>query len=70
MVFPGGSNGKEYSGDLGSIPELGRSSGEGPNPGIKPVSPELAGRFFTAELPGKPQYKYTYDQMLSAKRQG
>jgi len=29
MVFPGGSNGKEYSGDLGSIPELGRSSGEG-----------------------------------------
>ena len=25
-----------------------------PNPGIKPVSPALAGRFFTAEPPGKP----------------
>ena len=29
MVFPGGSSGKEYSGDPGSIPGLGRSSGEG-----------------------------------------
>ena len=30
--FPGGSDGKEsacYAGDLGSIPELGRSPGEG-----------------------------------------
>ena len=26
-----------------------------PDPGIKPVSPALAGRFFTTELPGKPQ---------------
>ena len=25
-----------------------------PNPGIKPVSPALAGRFFTTEPPGKP----------------
>ena len=25
-----------------------------PNPGIEPVSPAFAGRFFTAELPGKP----------------
>ena len=25
-----------------------------PNPGIKPVSPALAGRFFTTESPGKP----------------
>ena len=24
------------------------------NPGIKPMSPELAGRFFTTEPPGKP----------------
>ena len=32
MDFPGGSNGKESAcnaGDLGSIPELGRSPGEG-----------------------------------------
>ena len=32
MGFPGGSNGKEYAcyaGDLGSIPRLGRSLGEG-----------------------------------------
>ena len=26
-----------------------------PNPGIEPVSPALAGRFFTTEPPGKPQ---------------
>ena len=26
------------------------------NRGIKPVSPELAGGFFTAESPGKPLY--------------
>jgi len=24
------------------------------NPGIEPMSPAFAGRFFTAELPGKP----------------
>ena len=32
MGFPGGSNGKESTcnvGDLGSIPDLGRSSGKG-----------------------------------------
>ena len=28
--------------------------GDLPNPGIKPESPELAGRFFTAGPPGKP----------------
>ena len=30
------------------------SPGDLPNSGIKPMSPELAGRFFTAELPRKP----------------
>ena len=30
------------------------SSGDLPDPGIEPVSPELAGRFFTSEPPGKP----------------
>ena len=28
--------------------------GDLPDPGIKPASPALAGRFFTAEPPGKP----------------
>ena len=30
------------------------SPGDIPDPGIKPVSPTLAGGFFTAEPPGKP----------------
>ena len=30
------------------------SSGDLPGPGIKPMSPALAGRFFTTEPPGKP----------------
>ena len=30
------------------------SPGDLPDLGMKPVSPELAGRFFTAEPPGKP----------------
>jgi len=30
------------------------SPGDFPDPGIKPVSPALAGGFFTTELPGKP----------------
>ena len=28
------------------------------NPGIEPVSPALAGRFFTTESPGKPDPTY------------
>ena len=32
------------------------SSGDLPNPGIKPTSPVLAGRLFTPEPPGKPNY--------------
>ena len=31
------------------------SPGDLPSPGIKPGSPTLAGRFFTAEPPGKPK---------------
>ena len=31
------------------------SQGELPEPGIKPMSPAVAGRFFTAEPPGKPK---------------
>ena len=30
------------------------SPGDLPNPGIEPMSPALAGRFFTTEAPGKP----------------
>ena len=32
--------------------------GDLPDPGIKPVSPALAGGFFTTEPPGKPQKKH------------
>ena len=32
------------------------SPGDLPNPGTEPVSPALAGRFFTTEPPGKPLY--------------
>jgi len=31
------------------------SPGDLPDPGIEPTSPALAGGFFTAEPPGKPQ---------------
>ena len=31
------------------------SPGDLPHPGIEPASPALAGRFFTAEPPGKPR---------------
>ena len=31
-----------------------------PNPGIKPMSPALAGEFFTTEPPGKPVSIYTH----------
>ena len=31
------------------------SPGDLPDPGIKPASPALAGRFFTTESPGKPK---------------
>ena len=33
------------------------SPGDPPDPGIQPVSPALAGRFFTTEPPGKPHSK-------------
>ena len=35
------------------------SPGDLPNPGIKPVSPELSGGFFTAELPRSHQWNIT-----------
>ena len=35
------------------------SPGDLPNTGIKPRSPELAGRFFTTEPPGKPTLHYS-----------
>ena len=39
------------------------SLGDLPHPGIEPMSlasPALAGRFFTTELPGKPQISYVF----------
>ena len=38
--------------------------GDLPNPGIEPVSPSLAGRFFTTEPPGKPTCWYGRSQNL------
>ena len=34
--------------------------GDLPNPGIKPMSPALAGRFFTIEPPRKPNKTHTF----------
>ena len=36
------------------------SPGDPPDPGIKPQSHALAGRFFTTEPPGKPHTSGTY----------
>ena len=36
------------------------SPGDLPDPGIKPVSPALAGRLCTTEPPGKPVYSQTF----------
>ena len=36
------------------------TSGDLPNPAIKPTSPALAGRFFTTEPPGKPRLLCPY----------
>ena len=35
------------------------SPGDLPGPGKEPISPALAGRFFTIESPGKPNYHFT-----------
>ena len=51
------------------------SPGGLPHPGIKPVSPALAGRFFITVLPGKPlqvycsYYNYIKENMLVMKEQ-
>ena len=37
-------------------------SGDLPNPGVEPKSPELAGRFFTTEPPGKAHKTFKYIQ--------
>ena len=37
------------------------SPGDLPDPGIKPMSPALAGGFFTTEPPGKPDNPITQD---------
>ena len=36
------------------------SPGDLPDPGIEPVSPALAGGFFTTETPGKPMNYFTF----------
>ena len=39
------------------------SPGDLPNPGVEPVSPALAGGFFTTKPPGKPTYNYVLIQI-------
>ena len=46
-----GFSGKEYWSGLPFPPPRGIS-----NPGIEPMSPALAGRFFTTEPPGRPHF--------------
>ena len=41
---------------LGHLAKLPRGIRDLPGPGIKPVSPALADRFFTTEPPGKPAF--------------
>ena len=41
------------------------SSGDLPNPGIKPMPPALAGGFFTTEPPGKPPFPHTSPYSLT-----
>ena len=36
------------------------SPGDLPDPGMETTSPELAGRFFTTEPPGKPPHVHTH----------
>ena len=40
------------------------SPGDLPDPGIEPMSPVLAGRFFTTEPPGKPAEQLLIEQLL------
>ena len=39
-----------------SFPSPGNLADPGSDPGIKPSSPALVGRFFTADPPGKPVF--------------
>ena len=49
---PGGGNGNPLQYSCLEVPF--HSPRDLPNPGIKPMSPALAGRFFTTEPPVKP----------------
>ena len=44
--------------------------GDLPDPGIEPVSPALAGEFFTTELPGNPLWDLDVVKLLSKKKSG
>ena len=40
------------------------SPGDFPDPGVKPTSPALTGRFFTTESLGKPKYTLSYIKFI------
>ena len=53
LQLPGSGPRARWLGHLAKLPHGIRDL---PGPGIKPVSPALAGRFFTTEPPGKPTF--------------
>ena len=52
-----GSRGTGFS-SCDAQTQLLRSMGDSPRPGIKPVSPALAGRFLASELPGESLFSF------------
>ena len=40
-----------------------------PDPGIEPISPILAGGFFTAEPPGKPKVEFKNIQLICVEKE-
>ena len=51
-------------GSSGTLAQLPHGMWDLPRPGIKPMSPALAGGFFTTEPPGKPSLK-SFDELFN-----
>ena len=51
----------------GSRAQLLRGMWDLPRPGLKPVSPALAGRFSTTAPPGKPQTSYIFNTVFQGR---
>ena len=57
LSLPGSFYPWDFSGKNTGVGGHFRLQGALPDPGIEPMSPALAGRFFTIKPPGKPQYQ-------------